>query len=164
MEHPVTVISDDGDVLAVRLDPGSTFTFHEHLHGPHPWSSRSSWSASIVLQLLKTNAAYGVWKIFDADGTFLNWYINFEAPAIRQPNAFDADDHGLDLIVYPDGTRSWKDVEDLHRQRAEGRIDLPMIGRILAAAAEVTDLLDTGTVWWTLWATWKPDPAMQHVR
>lgn len=156
MEQPVTVVSDDGDVLAVRLDPGSAFTFHEHPHGPHPWSSRAAWSGSVVLQLLKTDAAYGVWKFFEADGTFRHWYINFEAPVVRQPDAFDTDDHGLDLIVHADGTRVWKDVEDLHWQRAEGRIDLATVGRALAAAAEVTELLNTGTEWWAPWAAWKP--------
>lgn len=156
MEHPVTVVSDDGEVLAVQLDPGSPFTFHDHPHGPHPWSSHTSWDASVVLQLLRTDTDYGVWKLFGTDGTFLHWYINFEAPIVRQPNAFDTDDHGLDLVVYPDGTRSWKDVEDLHRQRAEGRIDLATIGRVLAAAAEVTDLLNTGTEWWRPWADWQP--------
>ena len=157
MEHPVTVVSDDGDVLAVRLDPGSPFTFHDHPHGPHPWNSHPAWTGSVVLQLLKADTAYGVWKSFGTDGTFLHWYINFEAPIVRQPNAFDTDDHGLDLIVHPDGTRTWKDVEDLHRQRAEGRIDLATIGQVLAAASEVTELLDTGAEWWSPWATWMPD-------
>jgi len=156
MEHPVTVVSDDGVVLAVRLDPGSPFTFYDHPTGPHPWSSYTSWDASVVLQLLRTDTDYGVWKFFGTDGTFLHWYINFEAPIVRRVNAFETDDHGLDLIVSPDGAREWKDVDDLHRQRAQGRIDLNRVGRVLAAAAEVTDLLDTGTEWWKPWAEWKP--------
>lgn len=157
MEHPVTVVADDGVTLAVRTDPGSPFTFHDHPHGPHPWSSRATWYGTVVLELLRANTDYGVWKFFEPDGIFLYWYINFEAPIVRHSNAFDTDDHGLDLIVYPDGTRSWKDVDDLHRQRAEGRIDLNTVGRVLAAAAEVTDLLDTDSEWWWPWATWKPD-------
>jgi hypothetical protein len=158
MEHPVTVVSDDGDVLAVRLDPGSPFTFYDHPHGPHPWNSHDSWASSVVLQLHKTDAAYGVWKFFAADGTFLHWYINFEAPVVRHPDAFDTDDHGLDLIVHPDGSRTWKDVQDLHWQRVEGRIDLATVARVLAAAAEVTELLDAGTAWWASWADWRPGP------
>lgn len=164
MEEPVTVVSDDGDVLAVRLDPGSPFTFHDHPHGAHPWSSRDSWVATVVLQLHKTDAAYGVWKFFTPDGTFLHWYINFEAPIVRHPDGFDTDDHGLDLIIHPDGTRTWKDVDHLHRQRVEGRIELTTIGRALEAAAEVTDLLDAGTEWWGPWDTWKPDLAAGPIR
>jgi predicted RNA-binding protein associated with RNAse of E/G family len=110
----------------------------------------------VVLQLLRSDADYGVWKFFGTDGTFLRWYINFEAPIVRHAHAFETDDHGLDLVVYPDGTREWKDVDDLHRQRAQGRINLSTVGRVLAAAAEVTDLLDAGTEWWRPWAGWKP--------
>lgn len=35
LEHPVTVVADDGTTLAVRLDPGSRFSFFpEHPFGP----------------------------------------------------------------------------------------------------------------------------------
>ena len=37
-------------------------------------------------------------------------------------DGIETDDFGLDLIVYPDGSREWKDVEDLHHQRVEGRV------------------------------------------
>ena len=157
LEQPVTVVSDDGLVLAVRLDPGSPFTFHDHPMAPHPWSAHDSWQASVVLQLLRTDDAYGVWKVFGTDGAFLHWYVNFETPIVRRPEAFEIDDHGLDLIVYPDGTRKWKDVEDLHHERVQGRFDVDTVVRILAAAAEVTDLLDSGTEWWKPWADWRPD-------
>jgi Protein of unknown function (DUF402) len=156
LESPVTVVSDDEAVLAIRLDPGSAFTFPQHPFGAHPWSGRSAWGATVVLQLLRTGDHYGVWKFFDPDGTFLYWYVNFEAPVVRREAAVETDDHGLDLIVHPDGRREWKDVADLHRQRVEGRIGLDTVGAVLAAAAEVTDLLDTDTHWWARWDDWAP--------
>jgi Protein of unknown function (DUF402) len=157
LEQPVTVVSDDGVVLAIRLDPGSPFTFRDHPMAPHPWSVRTAWGSTVVLQLHRTGDDYAVWKVFGADGVFRNWYINFESPIVRRPDAFEIDDHGLDLIVYPDGTRKWKDVEDLHHERVRGRIDVDTVVRVLAAAAEVTDLLDSGTEWWRPWAEWQPD-------
>lgn len=39
MDHPVTVVADDGDAFAVHLEPGSPFTFHNHSFGPHPWAA-----------------------------------------------------------------------------------------------------------------------------
>lgn len=119
LEHPVTVVADDGDVLAVRLNPGSPFTFPDHPFGPHPWSAHDAWGASIVLQILRRDKPYGVWKFFDTDGTFRHWYVNFEAPVVRRPGGFETNDFGLDLILHPDGRREWKDVEDLHHQRAQ---------------------------------------------
>lgn len=156
MEHPVRVVADADGILAVRLDPGSPFTFPEHPFGQHPWSNYGAWSGTTVLQLHRDGDAYAVWKIFESDGTFRHWYINFEAPVIRGPGRFDVDDHGLDLIVGPDGSRTWKDVEDLHHQRTEGRIDLETVGTVLAAAASVSTLLDTGERWWNPWDSWTP--------
>ena len=156
MQHPVTVVSDDGATLAVRLDPGSRFSFPPHPFGSHPWSSRSAWESTVVLQLHRSGDHYGVWKLFDPAGAFLHWYINFEAPIVRGREGFETDDHGLDLIVLPDGRREWKDVADLHWQRVTGRIDQGTVALVLAAAADVTAQLDAGTAWWSRWDGWTP--------
>lgn len=103
MHSAVTVVSDDGEILAVRLDPGSEFTFPDHPFGPHPWSARAAWGETVVLR-----------------------------------------------------RREWKDVPDLHWQRDEGRIDQETVSAVLAAAAEVTDLLDSDTRWWDSWDGWAP--------
>ena len=110
----------------------------------------------MVLQLHRAGDHYAVWKFFDPAGTFLHWYVNFEAPVVRRPDGFETDDHGLDLIVHPDGRREWKDVADLHRQRVTGRIDERTVGLVLAAAADVTDQLDANTHWWSPWDGWTP--------
>lgn len=63
------------------------FNFPEHPFSPHPWSSRSAWGSTIVLQINKPETTYGVWKIFETDGTFRHWYFNFEAPRVRTARA-----------------------------------------------------------------------------
>lgn len=126
LAHPVSVVADDGDVLAVLLEPGSAFTFPEHPFGPHPWGHHKQWIGRHVLQIHRSGDLYSVWKFFDGDD-FLHWYVNFEAPVVRHEDSFDTDDYGLDLIVHPDGRREWKDVEHLHVQRMEGRIDLDWV-------------------------------------
>ena len=65
LTHPVTVVADDGEVLAVLLEPGSAFTFHEHPFGPHPWRRFAAWGGTTVLQLHREGDAYSVWKFFD---------------------------------------------------------------------------------------------------
>ena len=157
LEHPVTVVADDGAVLAVRLDPGSPFHFPAHPSGPHPWAANHAWGDSIVLQLSRCDTWYGVWKFFDTDGTFRHWYLNFESPVVRQRDGIETDDYGLDLVIYPGGRREWKDVEDLHHQRAEGRISSAIVLKVLAAAAEVVTELDAGERWWAGWDAWQPD-------
>jgi hypothetical protein len=156
LEHPVSVVSDDGDVLAVRLDPGSPFRFPEHPHGPHPWVQHQAWGDAIVLQLSRRDTWYGVWKFFDIDGTFRHWYLNFEPPLVRSEDGIETDDFGLDLIIHPDGSREWKDVEDLHHQRTEGRISSETVLRVLSEAAGVVDTLDADRRWWAAWDSWMP--------
>ena len=116
------MVADDGEVLAVLLEPGSPFTFHEHPFGPHPWRDQAAWGATTVLQLHREGDAYSVWKLFD-EGAFRYWYVNFEAPVVRHEGAFDTDDHGLDLIVHPGGRREWKDVEHLSELVTSGPDD-----------------------------------------
>lgn len=65
-------------------------------------------------------------------------------------------DHGLDLIIRPDGRREWKDVEDLHHQQTEGRIALDTVGEVLATAASLVELLDKDRRWWAGWDDWTP--------
>ena len=156
LSHPVTVVSDDGEVLATRLDPGSSFTFPDHPFGPHPWGAHEAWGSAIVLHLSRAGTAYGMWKFFDLDGTFRHWYANFEPPIVRVPGGYETDDHGLDLIIWPDGRREWKDVEDLHHQQAQGRISLETVGGVLQAAASLVALLDEDRRWWADWDDWGP--------
>lgn len=156
LTHPVSVVADDGEVLAVRLDPGSPFTFPEHPFGPHPWSANDAWAHTVILMLSREHTRYGAWKVFGADGGFRHWYFNFEPPIVRLEGGYETDDHGLDLIVHPDGRREWKDVEDLHHQRTQGRIDDRQVLDVLDAAAELIDLLDTDQRWWSAWDDWTP--------
>lgn len=160
LSHPVTVVDDLGEVLAVLLEPGSTFTFPEHPFGPHPWNAHTEWGNRRVLQIHREGDLYSVWKFFD-DADLLHWYVNFESAVVRHEDSFDTDDYGLDLIVHPDGRREWKDVEDLHVQRVEGRTTLETVGLVLEEANRVIDLLEADDRWWSRWDDWTP-PAGQR--
>jgi hypothetical protein len=158
---PMTVVHDDGQHLAIRLDPGAPFTFPPHPFGEHPWARHSHWGDSIVLQLYRSGDLYSVWKFFEPDGTFRHWYVNFEAPLHRGSGGIDTDDYGLDLVIDPHGERQWKDVTDLHHQRVEGRISHETVLDVLAEAARLETALDDGDLWWAPWSDWLPEPLEQ---
>ena len=159
LEHPVEVESDDGPdgVLATRLSPGSPFTFPEHPRGPHPWSARDAWSDATVLMLRRPDDWYSVWKFFGAGSAFLSWYVNFETPVVRTADGVEVNDLQLDLVIAPDGTWRWKDVEHLAPSLASGRITQDELLATLAAAAEVADLLGRDDRWWAPWDDWAPE-------
>ncbi|MGZ8738699.1 MAG: DUF402 domain-containing protein [Nocardioides sp.] len=156
LDHPVTVVADDGDLLAVRLEPGSAFTSHSHPFGEHPWAGHDAWSGPVVLQLYRAGDPYSVWRFHEPDGAFRHWYVTFQTPVVRRKGGFDIDDHGLDLVIEPDGTAVWKDVERLHELRQSGQLNGNQLLGVLAAAHEVTELLRTDRRWWSAYDDWSP--------
>lgn len=155
LQSPVTVIADDGTELAVLLEPGSPFTFPDHPFGPHPWRSFDHWSRTHVLQLYRADLLYSVWLFFER-GEFQNWYLNFEAPLVRQVDAIDTLDYGLDLVLGLDGTTSWKDVEDLAPMLRTGRMTVATALSVLQAAEQVSRSLTDNERWWATWDEWRP--------
>ena len=155
LEFPETVVSDDGEVLAAVQADGSPLTFPEHPFGPHPWGHLSAWQGTTVLKLRRARDWYSVWKLFEG-GRFRCWYVNFEQPVVRTADGVDIDDLQLDLVIEPDGTAQWKDVEDLAPALASGRMDVEHLRPVLAAATEVSDRLVRGERWWAPWDDWTP--------
>lgn len=155
LHFPETVVADDGEILATVQEDGCPLTFPEHPFGPHPWSHVPAWRGPTVLKLRRTDAAYSVWKFFDGPA-FRHWYVNFEQPVVRRPDGVDVDDHQLDLVIGPDGSRHWKDVEDLAPALASGRIDGDQLRTVLEAATEVVERLDRDDRWWAPWDGWAP--------
>ena len=157
LEFPETVVHDDGEVLASVQADGSPLTFPEH-PWPHPWGHLTVWQGTTVLKLRRLGDWYSVWKFFEG-GRFRCWYVNFEQPVVRTPDGVDIDDLQLDLVIDPDGTARWKDVEDLAPALASGRMDVEHLRPVLEAAAEVRALLDADDRWWAPWDQWSPERA-----
>lgn len=150
LSMPVTVVNDDGEVLVVRVDPGAPMTFPEHPFGPHPWSRQKEWGDATVLQIHREGDWYAVWRIFDGVQD-RGWYVNFEAPLSRGDASFDTEDYGLDMVVQPDGSWIWKDVDDPDLQVEEGRTT-PALRQELTRQAEAFAVsLDAGQRWWCAW-------------
>ena len=149
------VVCDDGVVLATVKDDGTAMTFPAHPVS-HPWGHLDAWTGTHVLKLRRTDDWYSVWKFFDADGAFLNWYVNFETPVVRTADGVDVNDLQLDVVIPPDGDWRWKDVHHLAPSLASGRITQDELLATLDAAAEVAELLERDDRWWSPWDGWSP--------
>ena len=141
----------------VLLEPGSRFGFHEHPFGPHPWSAHDAWGqhdacCSFTGRAMRTASGSSSKAASSPGGTSTS-----RRPWCRHDDAFDTDDHGLDLIVHPDGRREWKDVEPLRPSSVtSGRMTGEEVLGVLHAAAEVTARLDRDERWWAPWDRWDP--------
>ena len=80
------------------------------------------------------------------------WYVNFERPLRRTPIGVDTFDEKLDLLVFPDGGREWKDEDELEQAAALGLLDAAAV-RAEARARAAEWPFPTG------WEDWRPDPA-----
>jgi len=148
-------VTEAGTVLATVQPEGARLSFPDH-PVPHPWSHVDAWRGTTVLKLRRTGDWYSVWKFFDSAGRFTSWYVNFETPCVRTADGVDVNDLQLDIVIDPDGSWRWKDVQDLAPSLASGRITRAELFAVLDAAAEVADLLDRDQRWWSAWDDWVP--------
>jgi hypothetical protein len=147
------VVSDDDGVLACVQPDGTALSFPPHPTA-HPWGHLAEWTGTTVLKLRRVGDWYAVWKFFDAKGGFHSWYVNFETPYVRASDGIEVNDLQLDIVIPAGGGWRWKDVQDLAPALAAGRITQDELLAVLAAAADVADLLDRDDRWWAPWDDW----------
>lgn len=68
------------------------------------------WRPTNALIYQPAELEHAVWWLFDTDGSFAGWYVNFES---RQDSEAGVDviDHELDVVVAPDRSWQWKDQD-----------------------------------------------------
>lgn len=123
---PQTVVEDRGDRIVGWLAEGTEVQWWALEDGSDPRSlppterfsasivsARRVWTGTNVLRVLPVDDGYSVLHFWDADRTFLSWYINFERPKRRRPFGLETVDLVLDLVVLPDRTHYWKDEDEI---------------------------------------------------
>jgi hypothetical protein len=116
---PYVVVEDTADILALwmpvgtrmkRVDMADRSTpLEDHIHGKH----RDKFRRGECMRLMLPGKPYSIWLHWSAGAPrrFTVWYINLEAPFIRTDIGVDTTDNSVDLVVMPDLTWRWKDVE-----------------------------------------------------
>ena len=99
---------------------------------------------------------YAIWHFWEGpERKFAGWYLNFEAP-------FDTMDLELDILIAPDATWEFKDIDLLWQRHDEGRFTLLEVRRILELGDDIGRMLDAGEWWWDpSWTEWEPDPTWE---
>jgi len=157
---PVHVLSDDGDTLVVYLAEGAPFSSpdSDFPWGEHPWLQHRAFRGHGVVMQLWPGVAHSVWAFWDGpDRAFSHWYVNFQEPFRRVAEGFETFDQELDLVLSPDGTYRWKDVEEFEQLALAGRLPPEEVAAVRAEAVKVAAALDRGERWWDeSWAAWQP--------
>lgn len=150
--RPVIVVEDDGERL-VTWAPAGTIGCHGTSHGiperallPRDqrqlvslescvWKYRGAPSRGSSLALLPAGSWAAVVLTWLPNGTFLHWYVNFQLPIQRFSAGYDTADLVLDIVVAPDRSWTWKDV-DPYRSARERGIVTPEQARAIDEEAE----------------------------
>jgi len=152
---PLRVVADGPAATALYLAEGTSFTFHGWPWGEHPYDGKR-WTGHGVLILHRHGTAHAIWHFWRGEERrFAAWYVNLQAPFVRDGHAFDSHDHELDLVVRPDGSWQWKDEEALQDWVRRGRFTEEEVTEIRAEGERVLAEWPFPTGW----EEWEPDPS-----
>lgn len=170
---PMLVVADDADQLVAWL-PSGTPVLRPVLPDGRDLRSvgavemyasgralrRDTWHGHGNLRIAPTGAPWSVYVFWRDDGTFRGWYVNFEAPHQRDDHGIVSEDRILDLLVAPDRSVHWKDVDELEGAVVAGRFTRADANSFLADAHDVVArVTDWASPFGDGWERWRPDPA-----
>jgi protein associated with RNAse G/E len=172
--QPTILVKDSPDELVLALLPGAECIAEESYpkgkkNGKRRWDfinrdwqlAKYSWKTNRLLLLFEPQKYYSTiffWN--DSSNDFLCYYINFQLPFKRNNCAIDTLDLDLDLIIHPDFTYEWKDVDDYQKAISHGIILPEWVQEIEVATSEILDTLEKRqSPFDGSWLDWKPEAA-----
>lgn len=121
--------------------------------------TRSRWFGPGSLRIHPAGDPWSLWLYWTERGAFRCWYVNLEAPHLRDDRATITEDHILDIVVPPTGQPVRKDADDLDRALAAGRVTAADHARILVNANVAEQMIESRP--WAFavaWTHWRPPP------
>ncbi len=170
---PVIVVKDRPEEIALALIPGAEgFVTEDYSKGKQngkrrwdfkdkPWKlDNHIWHTNRVLQLLEPQKYYAIsyfWN--DKSNEFSCYYVNFQLPFQRSHCGVDTLDLEIDLIIEPDFSYRWKDLDDYQKGIDSGVILVEWVQEIKRAQMEVLEKLNEQKYPFDdSWLNWRPDP------
>ena len=147
----------DGTVMQRRL--GSFVDRQKMTRGFADWT----WTQNHTLMIQRPGSMRSTWLFWRGDtGTFNYYYVNLQAPLTRTTVGFDSADYVLDLVVKPDFSWEWKDVDEFADARTAGVMPAELLDAVQRTGDETIPIIETRG--WPFDAgleTWRPDPAWE---
>lgn len=172
--RPVIAVEDDGDRL-VTWAPAGTVGCHGTSHGipervllprherqlvtleSSIWKYRGVPSRGSSLAFLTRGSWACVVLTWLPDRTFLHWYVNFQLPLHRFARGYDSADLVLDIVVAPDRSWTWKDVEPYRSAIERGIVEPDHARAIEAESVNVQKAIEERAgPFGDKWLEWRP--------
>jgi protein associated with RNAse G/E len=171
--QPTILVKDSPEEIVLTLLPGSECIAEETYpkgkkNGRRRWFfvnedwqlAKYTWRTNRLLLLFEPEKYYSTIFFWNHESNeFLCYYINFQLPFRRNQSAVDTLDLDLDLIINPDFSYEWKDVEDYQKAIESDIIFSEWTEGIEAAKKDVFAKLETRQYPFDgSWLNWRPDP------
>ena len=119
------------------------------------------WQTNRLLLIFQPEMYYSTILFWNHErNNFLCYYINFQLPFERNHRALDTLDLDLDLIINPNFTYEWKDVDDYQKAIEHGVISPKWVQGIEEAKSEIFMQLENRRYPFDgSWLDWVPDPS-----
>lgn len=172
--QPTIVVKDAPDEIVLTLLPGTECIAEENYpkgkrNGRRRWFfanedwqlAKYTWQTNRLLLIFEPEKYYSTIYFWNqASNDFLCYYINFQLPFRRNECAVDTLDLDLDLIINPDFSYEWKDLEDYQKAIAHEIISPEWIQGIETAKQEIFAKLEKRQYPFDgSWLKWMPDPS-----
>ena len=139
-------VSDRIDVYMATLDP-SVGVFEERVS-----------SGDHVLTITPPDRWHSVWLFWTREWQLKTWYVNLQSPLRRPGRGVAFHDYALDLVVRPDLSWSWKDVDEFEELISRGFFTTDQVTAIRAEADRMIETIESvGPPFRDGWEVWRPD-------
>lgn len=153
--QPTSAVKDRLKELALTLLPGTECLADETYplgkqRSNRWWDCRDNdwvmkpyiWRTNRLLLILEPETSFSTILFWDhAADEFICYYINFQLPFKRSHTSLDTLDLELDIIIHPNFTYEWKDLEEYNAVLRQGIISAKYGLEIDAAKSEIFDRL-----------------------
>ncbi|OLT47091.1 hypothetical protein BJF85_00440 [Saccharomonospora sp. CUA-673] len=170
--HPLRVVADDGTRLLGWLPVGTPIVGSRLVDGrtlrEAPLAERfrvprvpvhDVWRGTSTLRLVDDERWSSVWWFFAGDGTFTGWYVNLEIPCGRDAHGPVRIDGVVDVVVEPDGTWRWKDLDEAAAAVEAGRLTQTQLERLRDEGRRCGELAERGAYPFDgTWTDFRPEP------
>ena len=114
---------------------------------------------SHVLTLTPRDSWHSVMLFWSQDWQFRTWYVNLQSPIRRVRHGVQLQDLALDIVVRPDMSWSWKDVDEFEALASRGLLSVDEVSSVRAEADRMVGVIENrGPPFSDDWEDWRPDP------
>jgi len=152
----VIVVKDSPEEIVMTLLPGTECRTESDYskgkeHAKRRWDFKEKvwkldkffWHTNRLLMIVEPEKYYSTILFWNhASNKFVCYYMNFQSPFQRHAGGIDTLDLDLDLVVNPDLSYEWKDVDEYQRAIESGIISQDEILGIESAKQEILEKLE----------------------